>query len=141
MKYVLSSKNWGVLLIAEYREEGTLKELKIPQVLEQEQLSFLLSGCTTVQRLEALVNIIKSKDKSIKLEEVEVDLSFDSFWEAYAYKKGKKARVKRKWESMEEEEQLKAISYIKKYNFFLAERPHMERKYPETYLNAEEWNN
>lgn len=140
-KLLLSSRVRGDLAAFEYNDNGLLKELRIIAELRKEQVDFLTSSCSTPEGLAALLGAIHTKDSTAYIEEIAEDLSFERFWEEYNHKVGKKDRVRKKWEAMPDEEKAKALKYIKKYNFFLAERPHMERKYPETYLNCQEWNN
>ena len=125
-----------------YDADGDLLSIKFDETTNAIQRNWFLSLIGV--RYEGLLNIYqKVKEKGVECELVEIpsNLSFDAFWEAYAYKVGKKERVKKKWDAMPESERTKALAHIKKYNYFLSERPHMERKYAETYLNCQEWNN
>lgn len=142
MKYLLSSKKWGNMASFEYDENGVLTVFKVEGNINVDQIGFLAKNAVQKKFLfEELVPFLKVKDNSIEIEEVLGDLSFENFWEQYDYKKGKKSRVQKKWEAMDDANKFKALKYIKKYNFYLAERRHMEKKYPETYLNTAEWNN
>lgn len=142
MKYLLSSKKYGNMASFEYDQDSLIKMVKIEGDLTESQRRYILEYCTEFEDLfNPLLPMLKTKIPDVKIEEVLGDLSFENFWEQYGFKKGKKDRVRRKWEAMEEADQYKALSYIKKYKFFLAERPHIQQKYPETYLNTAEWNN
>ena len=140
-KLLLSCNSRGDMATFEYGDNGLLKELRIIAILNKEQIDFILSNCSTPLCLSVLLRDIQTKDKTASVEEMSQDLSFERFWEEYNHKVGKKARVQKKWEAMSEPERIKALKYIKKYSYFLAERPTIEKKYPETYLNTAEWNN
>ena len=140
-KILLSSKKYGEMASFEYDNDELLKELRILASLQKSQINVIAANCTTPTDLAMLVEFIQKKDSTAIIEEIAENLSFERFWEEYNHKVGKKAQVQKKWESMPDTEKAKALKHIKKYNFFLAERPNIERKYPQTYLNAQEWNN
>lgn len=94
-----------------------------------------------IPMLESQVKQWRRKGVDLHLVKVETDLSFDSFWNSYGYKKGKKSSVERIWKSMCDVERAAALTYIKKYNHYLAQNPHIQRMYPQTYLNRKEWQN
>lgn len=142
MKYLLSSKRSGDIAMLEYDDRGIIKAVNfLNEEMNTNQVKFIFDNALLKSDLPAMLGLINTKDQTAFIEEVTQDLSFERFWEEYAYKVGKKDRCKRKWESMPDEEKVKALKHLKKYSFFLAERPHMEKKYPETYLNTAEWNN
>lgn len=75
------------------------------------------------------------------VEAVPQDLSFSAFWEAYAYKVGDKIRAQKLWTALPDEDRVKCLRSIPKYNQFLAQKPHMDRLYPETYLKQRRFEN
>lgn len=84
---------------------------------------------------------IEGSAKKLRIEEVEIDLSFKRFWDEYAYKVGKKKRAERLWTSLSKANKVKALRYIRTYNSFLAQNEGLGRLYPETYLSQARWNN
>lgn len=67
-------------------------------------------------------------------------IDFDMFWNKYDDKiSSSKRRAKAKWDKMSEAERAKAYHYISKY--FASIPGGTRKKYAETYLNAELWNN
>lgn len=71
--------------------------------------------------------------------EMQIKLSFDMFWDKYNDKeRSSKKRSQRIWEKLSEENQIKAYYYYDRYN---RNRGSAEKKYCETYLSAEMWNN
>jgi len=68
------------------------------------------------------------------------DLSFTKFWDTYAYKIGKKARVQKKWNELSREDKIMALGSIRRLrNFYDAKRYDMP--YPESYINGRLWEN
>lgn len=139
----------GTTTIIKVSSEDGFDVVKITKQASMEQFSWLLrslanfyeQGETLEVAIKSTFALMKAKNKDLELIEVRTQVSFEEFWDRYGFKVGKKERVKKKWEAMEQEEQVKAYEYIKKYKVFLAERPHIQQKYPETYLNTAEWNN
>lgn len=68
------------------------------------------------------------------------EITFEAFWQRYDDKvNSSKKRAKQKWEKMTKTQQTKAYHYIDRY---FRNLPYGTRKkYAETYLNAELWNN
>lgn len=67
-------------------------------------------------------------------------VSFEMFWQRYDDKlNSSKKRAKQKWEKMSERDRNKAFYYINRY--FASIPQGTRKKYAETYLNAELWNN
>lgn len=69
-----------------------------------------------------------------------IDVTFDAFWNEYAYKVGNKSRVMKKWNALKEPERLLAIGAIPRYKRF-ADSKKIERVYPETYIDQRRWEN
>lgn len=71
--------------------------------------------------------------------ELEGNISFETFWDKYNDKvRSSRKRSQKLWEKLNKENQAKAYYYIDTYN---RHRGNAEKKYCETYLNAELWNN
>ncbi|MBR1775041.1 MAG: hypothetical protein IJ759_05900 [Bacteroidales bacterium] len=84
---------------------------------------------------------LKKVSKYIRITLVpEKEVTFDMFWQKYDDKyNSSKKRTKQKWDKMSKSEQTKAYNYINRY---FSNIPYGTRKkYAETYLNAELWNN
>lgn len=68
----------------------------------------------------------------------EINIDFDWFWNEYDKKVGDKAKLKKKWEKLTEEEREAIMEYIPPYK--IAEPNKKYRKNPETFLNNKSWN-
>ncbi|MEO0337607.1 MAG: hypothetical protein AAF242_00190 [Bacteroidota bacterium] len=77
----------------------------------------------------------------ISYKSVELDLSFQRFWNDYQNKKGNKARAEKLWLGLSKEDRIKALDGIKKYNYFLATQTAMNKAFPETYLSQRRYEN
>lgn len=138
-KYLLQSKKTGANILFGYRD-GVLVYIEAKENVSKLQVLWLHNELPiNYEGFQAFKK--KVEQTGSKISEVKPDLSFEAFWIAYAFKKGTKKNVQRTWNSMDETEQIKALAYIKKYNFFLAENSHVQRLYPQTFLNRAEWNN
>lgn len=76
-----------------------------------------------------------------KIEEEPDDLTFERFWEEYAYKIGNKQRAKRLWEGLNDADRTACLGSLKRYNYYLATHPGIEKAHPTTYLNQRRWEN
>lgn len=138
-KFLLEIKKTGATIILGYRD-GVLVLLDMKETVSKLQVLWVHKSVPHhYAEFEAFKKFLEKR--GIKVSEIMPDLSFDNFYNTYNYKKGKKSSVQRTWESMEDTEQAKALAYIKKYNFYLAQHPNVQKKYPQSYLNAQEWNN
>jgi hypothetical protein len=129
----LSRNGTNATVFAGYDSDGFLEEIKIQtRGLRPEQLSYMI-GLVAVDEFD-----VKSKVSMlpfVKVEQVPTDLSFNAFWEKYAYKVGRKERTMKLWAGMNDLDRIKCLNSIPAYNYYLTTKPSMERLYPETYLN------
>lgn len=79
-----------------------------------------------------------TKEEEEEKEDIKEKIPFDTFWNLYDKKVGKKSKVKSKWNKLSEETQLKALKHITAYKQSQPDKQY--RKHPETYLNNESWN-
>lgn len=84
---------------------------------------------------------MQQKSKWMKIDLMpESIITFEMFWQRYDDKiNSSKKRAKLKWEKMKESERIKAFNYVGRY--FASIPQGTRKKYAETYLNAELWNN
>jgi hypothetical protein len=70
----------------------------------------------------------------------ETEIDFDRFWKRYDDRvNSSRKRTLIKWNKMPKSEQIKAFYFVGKY--FASLPPGIRKKYAETYLNDELWNN
>jgi len=68
----------------------------------------------------------------------EINISFDTFWNAYNKKVGSIKKIEPKWNKLKDSERVAIIEYIPKY--ITAQPDKKFRKDPATFLNNESWN-
>lgn len=136
--YSLTSEGFTGEVIFEYNEAGLLEKYDISSAdLSEDQQIWMLKRLP--RELAELDRIIKGT-KSAKLTEISRDVTFEMFWNKYNEKeRSSKKRTLQKWNRMGKAEQAKAYGYIQKYLNSIAVG--VAKKYAETYLNAELWNN
>ena len=129
--YLLQSKKSEAQITISYNTSNHFQSVKMEHC-EQIQSSWMLKNMPL--SLDAFADFKKSNIKRFTFIEMEQDLSFGAFWEAYNYKVGKKKQAENIWKNMSKENRALAISYIKTYNSRLIES-NVNKAYPTTYLN------
>jgi hypothetical protein len=126
-KYSVTSPRFPGELIFGYDTEGVLKYYENNAQLEPQHIEWLYGQFPlTVGDLERIVTKGTITDIT--------DLSFDAFWEAFAYKVSRKDAEKA-WRGLGENDKANAIAGIKRYNYYLQTHKSIERLHPATYLN------
>lgn len=134
--YIITSEQIQGEVLASYDDKGWLVGIDFSSALmDDKHHAWLLNNMPKTIRD---FDLWQKEGKKIKVEEFVVD--FDKFWIRYDDKlNSSKKRTRQKWDKMKPVEQEKAYRYIGKY---FASIPYGTRKkYAETYLNAELWNN
>lgn len=136
--YSLTSEGFSGEVIFEYNEGGLLEKYDISSAqLSEDQQIWMLKRLP--RELAELDRIIKGTI-SAKLTEISQNVTFEMFWNKYNEKeRSSKKRTLQKWNRMGKADQAKAYYYIQKYLNSIAVG--VAKKYAETYLNAELWNN
>jgi len=137
-KYSLTSTHFEGEVIFEFTDDGTLAHYDSRGAnLTAKQLSWISQSMP--HHLAHIKNLIV-KSKSAKITEIKEEITFDRFWNRYNYKdRSSKKRALQKWNRMSLTERKKAYDFIGRYEMTL--KAGIDRKYAETYLNAELWNN
>ncbi len=136
-KYVLRSNKLNGTLLFEYDDQGVIKEFVKDAKMDEHQLAYLMLNFPVTESLLKK----QAKNNNWKLSLVDQDLSFDNFWQTYAYKVGNKKRAERLWNALSKANKAKALDYLTRYETFLLQNPSISKLYPETYLNQQRWNN
>ena len=80
------------------------------------------------------------KHPKVKFRFVPADLSFQTFWDMYDYKVGKKSRAIKLWEALNDTDRAKALASIPGYHFFLA-NTQTKKMYAEGWLAQRRFEN
>lgn len=138
-KYIITIKKTTTATAVAGYEDGVCRLVSIETPgLTPEQAGWILR---TVPAAEADLAGLELAFPFLKVEVQPQDLSFNAFWEAYAYKVGKRERAMKLWASMSDADKVKCLRSIPKYNQWLSTKFNMERLYPETYLHQARYNN
>lgn len=130
-----SSKFEGEIKI-EYNENGCLESFTVTGTLSEKQYQSIIGNMPyTMDMIEGFKNLYKQATFINNARKV----TFAMMWDRYNDKqRSSKKKSEAKWDKMTESDQIKAYLYYPKYN---KQRGTAEKKYLETYLNAELWNN
>lgn len=79
------------------------------------------------------------KTRACTVVELQQEITFAMFWDKYSDKqRSSRKRTEKLWNKLSEADHVKAFYYIETYN---RHRGNAEKKYAETYLSDELWNN
>ncbi len=136
--YTLTSELFEGEVIFEFNDLGYLVNFDARgATLNESQMYFILKNMA--KHLVKIKDML-DKSKSARFTEIKQDITFDKFWNRYNSKdRSSKKRTLARWNRMSKTQQVKAYNHIGKYELTL--KPGIERKYAESYLNAELWNN
>ena len=120
-----------------YAENGYLMQYDCRAKMTDEQHYWFLKKMP--RTIEDLIEYVKDVP-TITLVEKKKEITFLDFWNSYNDKlNSSKKRTEKAWEKMTKANQIAAYNFIPKYIAHLP--PGVRKKYAETYLNAELWNN
>ncbi len=136
MIYHITSTSWTGYIELEFNSIGLMVRSDITQaVLNEDQQIWFLRNCRELSELQRVI-----KGTTATMTEVKQEVTFDLFWNRYDEKiRSSKKKALTTWNRLRKDDQVKAYNYIKKYEGSMAQG--VAKKYAETYLNAELWNN
>ncbi|GHT15079.1 hypothetical protein AGMMS4956_14290 [Bacteroidia bacterium] len=138
--YLLTSPLFEGVVTLHYNDEGLYVGMSIEGSLTEQQREWLLRY--TSANIDAIKTVLGgSKTATLTALPPQVQqITFELFWDKYDDKvNSSKKKALAKWEKMSKTEQQRAYLYLPKY---FGNLPNGTRKkYVETYLNAELWNN
>ena len=138
-KYLMTFTNHKATALVEFNNEGWLIKYELtPGTFGEDQFYYITRMFPyTIKRMQ---HWLENKFPNVKIQEVQDDLSFDAFYDTYAHKISKRSVAENIWKKMPDTERAKAIKYISTYDRHVIQTG-VNKKYPETYLNSEMWNN
>ncbi len=138
-KFLMTFPKSEASALLEYDDAGFLLKYELtPGTFQPAQFEFMFARFPS--KFSLLEKWIESKFPNVSISLVQEDLSFENFYNLYANKVSKKATAEKIWSKMPDTEKAKAIKYIQWYDQRLR-MSGINKKYPESYLNAQEWNN
>ncbi|MCX6232640.1 MAG: hypothetical protein NTZ33_13975 [Bacteroidetes bacterium] len=137
-QYQLTSDAFTGFVDLYFNELGLLVEfsLKSAGLSEQQQIWILKKMPRELPELQLIVE----GAPNLKLTEIKLEITFEMFWNKYDDKLiSSRKKTLAKYNKLNKTDQLKAYNYISMY--FASISAGTRKKYAETYLNAELWNN
>ena len=136
-RFILTSYKFKGEITFEFTDMVLTKYETSAAELSDEQIVYFAKN---LPRELAEVEEFLSKSTSAKFEEIKQEVTFDMFWNRYDDKvNSSKKKTLIKWHKMSISMQIKAYNFIPKY--FMAIPANPRKKFAETYLNAELWEN
>ena len=138
IKYSLSSTQFQGEVILEFDQEGFLVRFdSYGAQLSTRQKSWLARELP--RHLDDLKQVL-GNSSTATLTELKQDITFEMFWDRYDEKiRSSRKKALTRWNNMSKTDKMKAYRSISRYEMNLL--PGTAKKYAETYLNAELWNN
>ena len=139
MKYAMTSTGFEGEVMFEYDDTtGMLLNYDVANatLTPKQQLWLLRRLPRDLAEMQALLH----DHPAITFQEIKQEVNFDLFWNRYDDKiTSSKKRALKAWDKLTPVNQIRAFNHIRKYEMSLP--PGTRKKYAETYLNAELWNN
>lgn len=136
--FVVTSNHYQGELSFKFDLTGRLIGFEINAVLNDEQYNWFFKNLPKNEAV--LLNDWRKNSKTIKILEVPLDLSFEAFYDKYAYKVGNKSKAKEFWAKLDDANRALAITKIDAYNRYLAQTQ-IAKVYPERYLSHRRYEN
>lgn len=135
--YTVQGKNSPIVWQFKYRLNGLLFSFEMLEgELDQKQVKWLFILGNFPYKEAQIKGWIKSI-KNFKIEIGKPDLSFETFWNLYDEKQKKKV-TEPLWYKLSKSDQIKAITYIRRYNNILRTK-NQAKALPDTYLRQKRW--
>jgi len=136
-KFILTSDKFKGEVLFEFTNLLLTKYDTDNAELSDEQMLYFAKH---LPRELAEIQAFLQRSETAKFTEIKQEITFEMFWKKYDDKvNSSKKKTLIKWNKLSVNEQLKAYNYIQKY--FHSIPFGTRKKYAETYLNAELWNN
>ena len=134
--FAITSAKFSGDITYTYDNDGYLQSFINNADLSQEQRVYILKKLPLTQDE---IKDLMGNTPSLNIVEIPFKVSFEQFWDKYDDKiRSSKKKSLQKWSKMTDTDMVKAYLFIEKYN---RNRGNADKKYAETYLNSELWNN
>jgi hypothetical protein len=134
MKYILTSTQFKGQIIMIFNSKNRLVYFEIKaQLTDEQQEYFVKHAPAVVSGLDVF-----RRSTTVKIDEVKLNLSFETFWDAYSYKEGVKADAYNTWTRMSQSSRIAALEFIPIYDGKLAVSG-LGKAYPTKYLSKKYW--
>lgn len=142
LDYTVKSKHYDAVWSFKYTMEGDLKCFEIlGGKLNDNQIKWLFNPENFPYRNQVIEQKWMALRKHFEITKGEIDLSFESFWNLYGKKIGKKVTTENTWKRLSKKDKLNAIIGIRHYDNHLRRNIGIAKAYASTYLNQRYWEN
>lgn len=137
-RYYVTSPSFGGFVEYLYNAPDILVLFNASEaILNDEQLTWFVENIK--HSSTSLVSLITETPK-LKIQQITTEITFSMMWDRYNDKTtSSKKRAQEKWSRMTRAEKVKAYYYVPQY--FGSLGAGVRKKYLETFLNSEIWNN
>lgn len=133
-QYQIYSQHLGSSVIISYCE-GMLKSLEV----ESPNIDLIVKAGKNYTVFYCEADFLElAKKHNIKIVELARVITFELFWNKYAYKNSGKIEAERAFKKLTKTEQIGAYDYIPQYESQLKQNP-VSKLHASTYLNAKRW--
>lgn len=141
-QYVVTSNHYNGSLLFKYDEQALLIGFEIQAALSEEQRGYFFKHLPLHSKT-LLVDWVK-KSPTMRVIEMQPDLSFENFWNTYGRfygsKVGDKTKCKKHWDKLSDADKTKALQNIQRYKQF-CDTKGIDMVYAERYLSQDRFNN
>jgi hypothetical protein len=133
--YHVTSIAWTGYIEFIFNDNNLLDKMETHADLSEGQQVFFLKNLP-----REILELEKLKTDNVTITEVNEEVTFDMFWNRYDDKiNSSRKRTLQKWNKMTPADRSRAFRYIPRYFSHVPQGT--RKKFAETYLNAELWNN
>ncbi|WP_312399540.1 hypothetical protein [Chryseobacterium sp.] len=104
----------------------------------EEQVNWIFKSSRVPKTEVTCMQFAENRDLDFDYMEIPKDLSFEYFWNTFAYKKGKISVAQKAWKALSASEKIEALLYIPKLKM-QKQIDKTAMPYPATYLNGKYW--
>ena len=108
--------------------KSTINDLKVSTIDNTDICNFPLTEAWFIDAMSKNETLVKIQD----------DVTFDIFYNLYAYKQGSKIKAKRAWDNLSKKDQLSAYHYIAAYKQYKKTSGEF-LQHASSYLNGKVW--
>lgn len=133
-KIIITSIKFTGSLEFELDNDGAVRVYRNLAKLNPQQVDLLHKNFP--MDLDKINELVRSY-KTMKAQLVELEITFEMFWDRYGLKRNK-IRTEKYWKRLSVADRLKAWNNIPPYFAYLDRNPNQAKMYPDTYLNPDQ---
>lgn len=145
MEYTLTSPKWEGEIRLKYHDNGFLAEAKMPEAIDVNAARHM---ATIFPLHVSVLDWFRQNALTVKITEIDIDTSFDAFWNQYNKKRGSKDRAQQYWDGLKKTINRRPITLtdkqdimrmVRKYEFRYKGEKKEFQPLASTFLNERMW--